>query len=280
LIVRFDTAVSSSAEQWRCNVTRSRGLQFTWIILILTQFGSINSSAQNSLIKTALETPNHVKDDITSTSTSVSEERPSVPPLIAPGPKALTTRDPGKLSLVDRAYLDVFTILNEDSSCSRFFGGRNAIAALNEMVERLKPRYFDHDIAIRMTGQTTLVQSHATGFTFRVFERMELNMAGSFFRSPSPSERHYTITPIYRPNSRETRMVVFLHELGHLVRGDDNKWLLTDDGDDSSQSLDNTERIISACREQITSLAGLTAAQELQMATTVAEKAPNPSTQN
>jgi len=75
-------------------------------------------------------------------------------------------------------------------------------------------------------------------------------------------------------------MVVFLHELGHLVRGDDNKWLLTDDGDDSSQSLDNTERIISACREQITSLAGLTAAQELQMATTVAEKAPNPSTQN
>ena len=75
-------------------------------------------------------------------------------------------------------------------------------------------------------------------------------------------------------------MVVFLHELGHLVRGADNKWLLTDDGNDSSQSLDNTERIISACREQITSLAGLTAAQELQMATTVAEKAPNPSTQN
>ena len=260
-------------------MTKSRGLQFTWLILILTQFGSINSSAQNSLIKTALETPNHVKDDITSTSTSVSAERASVP-LIAPMPKALTTRDPEKLSLVDRAYLDVFTILNEDSSCSRFFGGRNAIAALNEMVVLLKPRYFDRDIAIRMTGQTTLVQSHATGFTFRLFERMELNMAGSFFRAPSASERHYTITPIYPANSRETRMVVFLHELGHLVRGADNKWLLTDDGDDSSQSLDNTERIISACREQITSLSGLTAAQELQMATTVAEKAPNPSTQN
>jgi hypothetical protein len=262
-------------------VTRSRGLQFTWLILILTQFGSINSSAQNSLIKTALETPNHVKDDITATSsTSVAEERASAPPLIAPVPKALTTRDPGKLSLIDRAYLDAFTILNEDSSCSRFFGGRNAIAALNEMVERLKPRYFDHDIAIRMTGQTSTVQSHATGFTFRLFERMELNLAGSFFRAPSPSERHYTITPLYRPNSRETRVVVFLHELGHLVRGADNKWVLTDDGDDPSLSLDNTERIISACREQITSLAGLTAAQELQMATTLAEKTPSTSTQN
>ena len=260
-------------------MTKSRGLQFTWLILILTQFGSINSSAQNSLIKTALETPNHVKDDITSTSTSVSAERASVP-LIAPMPKALTTRDPEKLSLVDRAYLDVFTILNEDSSCSRFFGGRNAIAALNEMVVLLKPRYFDRDIAIRMTGQTTLVQSYATGFTFRLFERMELNMAGAFFRSPSASERHYTISSIYPPNSRETRMVVFLHELGHLVRGADNKWVLTDDGDDQSQSFDNTERVISACREQITSLAGLTAAQELQMATTLAEKTPSPSTQN
>jgi len=75
-------------------------------------------------------------------------------------------------------------------------------------------------------------------------------------------------------------MVVFLHELGHLVRGADNKWVLADDGNDATQSLDNTERVISACREQITSLAGLTAAQELQMATTLAEKTPIPSTQN
>jgi len=197
-----------------------------------------------------------------------------------PVPKALSSRDPRKFSLVDRAYLDVFTILNEDSSCSRFFGGRNAIIALNEMVLHLKPRYFDHDIAIRMSGQTTMVQSHATGFTFRLFEKMELNMAGSFFRAPSPSERHFTITPIYPPNSRETRVVVFLHELGHLVRGADDKWLLTDDGDDASLSLDNTERVISACREQITSLAGLTAAQELEMTTTLAERIPSTSTQN
>lgn len=254
-------------------MTRFRGVQFTWLILILTQFSSINSSGQNSL-KTALETPNHVKDDITSTSSTsaVPEERASVPTLFPPVPKALSSRDPRKFNLIDRAYLDVFTILNEDNTCSRLFGGRNAIAALNEMVLRLKPRYFEHDIAIRMSGETTMVQSHLTGFTFRLFDRMELNMAGSFFRTPSPSERHFSITPIYPPNSRETRVVVFLHELGHLVRGVDNKWVLVDDGNDPSQSLNNTERVISACREQITSLAGLTSAQELEMTTTLAAK--------
>ena len=260
---------------------RSRSVQFTWLILILTQFGSINSSGQNSL-KTALETPNHVKDDITSTSsTSAStEERATVPTLIPAVPKALSSRDPRKFSLIDRAYLDVFTILNEDNTCSRFFGGRNAIIALNEMVLRLKPRYFDHDVAIRMSGEITMVQSHATGFTFRLFDRMELNMAGSFFRAPSPSERHFSITPVYPANSRETRVVVFLHELGHLVRGVDNKWVLADDGDDASQSLDNTDRVISACREQITSLAGLTSAQELEMTTNLAEKVPSTLTPN
>jgi len=253
-------------------VTRFRGVQFTWLILILTQFGSIHSSGQNSF-KTALETPNHVKDDITSTSlpSASAEERASVP-LIPPVPKALSSRDPRKFNLIDRAYLDAFTILNEDNTCSRLFGGRNAIAALNEMVLRLKPRYFDHDIAIRMSGETTTVQSHATGFTFRLFERMELNVASSFFRTPSPSERRFSITSRYPPNSRETRVVVFLHELGHLVRGVDRKWVMADDGDDPSQSLNNTERVISACREQIASLARLTSAQELEMTTTLAEK--------
>jgi hypothetical protein len=148
------------------------------------------------------------------------------------------------------------------------------------MVLGLKPRYFDHDIALRMTGQTTMVQSHATGFTFRLFDRMELNRASSFFRNPAPSERRSSVTPLYPANSRETRVIIFLHELGHLVRGANNKWLLFDDGDDPGQSLENTQRVISACREQITSLAGLTAAQELQMATTLAEKTPSPSTQN
>ena len=261
-------------------MTRSRGVQFTWLILLLTQFGSITSSGQNSLVKTALETPNHVKDDITSTSSTSVPADASGPTLIVPTLKALSTRDPRRLNLVDRAYLDAFTILKDDNSCSRFFGGRNSIAALNEMVLQLKPRYFERDVAIRMSGATTLVQSHATGFTFRLFDKMELNMAGSFFRSPSPTERHISITPTYAPNTRETRVLVFLHELGHLVRGSDSKWVLLDDGDDPSLSLDNTERVLSVCRQQITSLGELTAAQELEMTTTLAQKMPSTSSPN
>jgi len=191
-----------------------------------------------------------------------------------PVPKALSSHDPRKLNLIDRAYLDAFTILNEDNTCSRLFGGRNAINALNEMVLGLKTRYFENDVAIRMSGATTLVQSHMTGFTFRLFDKMELNLASAFFRSPSPSDRRFSITPIYAANTRETRVVVFLHELGHLVKGADHKWVLTDDGDDPNLSLINTERVISACREQITSLGGVTAAQELERTNTLAEKMP------
>jgi len=189
-----------------------------------------------------------------------------------PEPIALRSRDPRKLSQVDRAYLDAFTILNDDNPCSRFFGGRDAIAALNDMVLQLKTSYFERDVAIRMSGGTTMIQSHMTGFTFRLFDKVELNMAGAFFRSPAPSERRVSITPTYAPNTRETRVVVFLHELGHLVRGTDRHWVLSDDGDDPALSLGNTQRVISACRKQITSLAERTPAQELEMTTTLAQK--------
>jgi hypothetical protein len=37
-----------------------------------------------------------------------------------------------------------------------------------------------------------------------------------------------------------------------------------DDGDNQGISLDNTQRVISACRQQIDSLNGSTAAQELE----------------
>jgi len=252
-------------------VTRSK-LPFTWLIVLLTQFTAVTSYAQNSLIKTALEpTPNHINDNVTTASLASTQpgESPAAPSFLPPPePNALSTRDPRKLGVIDRAYLDAFTILNDDNACSQFFGGRNAIKALTEMVLQLKTRYLDRDVAIRMSGATTTVQSYATGFTFRLFDKVELNMAGSFFRSPAPTERYVSITSEYAPNTRETRVVVFLHELGHLIKRPDKQWVLSDDGDDSRLSRDNTERVISACKQQIASLAGLTAEQELEMTST------------
>lgn len=247
----------------------SRALQFTSFILLLTQFTSINSSAQNSFNNNVVGDSSHLNDETATSSTTAprTDSRKSSSTAVPLEPKALRTRDPRKFGVIDRAYLDVFTILNDDNSCSRFFGGRNAITALTELVLQLKPRYLDRDVAIRMSGETTTIQSQATGFSFRTFSKVEINLQGSFFRSQSPSERHTFITPIYPPNTRETRVVVLLHELGHLVKGTDDHWVLPDDGNDALLSLANTERVVSACRPQISLLAALTPAQQLEMTT-------------
>ena len=248
----------------------SKGLQVASFILLLTHFTSVKSDAQNSLVKLASDTPAYVKDDSTAplSTSSQPDELKTAPFVFTPEPKALTTRDPRKFGLIDRAYLDAFTILNDDNSCSRFFGGRYAISALNEMVFRLKPRTLQRDVAIRMSGPTTLVQSHATGFNYRLFEKMELNRAGSFFRTPAPFERRSTVTPEFPPNTRETRVVVLLHELGHLVRGVNKQYVLPDDGEDPNLSLLNTQRVVSVCRQQIETLSQWTAEKELEMTTT------------
>jgi hypothetical protein len=182
-----------------------------------------------------------------------------------PEPLALTSRDPRKLGLLDRAYLDAFTILNDQNECSRFFGGKDAIAALTQLILQLKPTYLDQSIAIRMGGNITTYQSHRTGFSFRLFDKAEINLASSFYRSNGPSERQVLSVPGFRPNTRETRVVMLLHELGHLVKTANDRWVLPDDGSDPELSLVNTEQVVSVCRQQIRSIARLTHAQELEM---------------
>ena len=47
---------------------------------------------------------------------------------------------------------------------------------------------------------------------------------------------------------------MFLHELGHMVKGESGAWLLPDDGKDESQSRDNTRKVEDVCAEQIKNL--------------------------
>jgi hypothetical protein len=47
---------------------------------------------------------------------------------------------------------------------------------------------------------------------------------------------------------------MLLHELGHLLRGPDGRWLLPDDGGNEVQSATNTMTIMDKCSEQIKSL--------------------------
>jgi hypothetical protein len=181
------------------------------------------------------------------------------------------------LNDLERAYLDVYTILRDDNPCSRLYGGAAAIEALNEMVRVLRPAYIDRNIAVRMSGTTTMFKNASNGFSFRIFEKAELNKQGSFYRSNSPSEHRIPTVAIYQPNTRQTRVTLLLHELGHLVRGADKQWVLSDDGMDLDLSVKNTEFIVDVCRDEIEYVTRLTVAQQLEKPlTTVAQMATQP----
>ncbi len=181
-------------------------------------------------------------------------------------PAALPFLRNDKLSQLEKAYLDAFTILNNDNSCSRFYGGPPAIIALNELVKQLKPTYMSRGTGLRMSGPTTTVQHNPTGFKFRLFEKAELNLAGPFYRGNMIYELHVSSIGGFQPNTREARVTLLLHELGHLVKGPNKQWVLPDDGDDAEISRGNTTRVVSTCRKQIDALNKMSLATELMKA--------------
>jgi len=190
---------------------------------------------------------------------------------------AIVAKDERKLNDLDKAYLDAFTILRDDNSCSRLYGGTGAIEALNELMRVLRPAYLDRHIAVRMSGQTTIYRNAVSGFTFRMFEKAELNMVGSFYRGNTPTERRVPFVADFQPNTRRTRVALILHELGHLVRGADKKWVLLDDGHDLELSARNTVLVVDACRDQIESVTRMKVAQQLEEPlTTIAQLATLP----
>jgi hypothetical protein len=201
---------------------------------------------------------------------------PSVDPSLISRLTLLASKNE-RLNELEKAYLDVYTILRDDNECSRLYGGPAAIEALNEMVRVLRPAYIDRHIAVRMSGATTMFRNGASGFSFRMFEKAEINMRGAFYRSNSPSENRVPLVADYQPNTRRTRVALLLHELGHLVRGADRKWVLSDDGNNIDLSIKNTEYVVDVCREEIEHVTRLTVAQQLEKPlTTVAQMATLP----
>ncbi|HEU0252517.1 MAG TPA: AraC family ligand binding domain-containing protein [Pyrinomonadaceae bacterium] len=55
------------------------------------------------------------------------------------------------------------------------------------------------------------------------------------------------------PSCRRSTLI-FLHELGHLIRGQNGAWLLANDGLDERQSGENTLRVQQRCRAQLDAL--------------------------
>ena len=213
--------------------------------------------ATNNRISDVKPDPVRSSESPSKTNSSESSEKPVFVPNVLPFERS------DKPTQLEKAYLDAFTILSDDNDCSRLYGGPLAIMALNELVKQLKPTYLDRNTGVRMSGTTTTIQHGPTGFRFRLFDKAELNLVGAFYRGNTVNELRIPSVGRFQPNTREARVTLLLHELGHLVKGADKRWLLPDDGGDPGISRENTFRVVSTCDKQIQALTKMSIAAEL-----------------
>ena len=179
-------------------------------------------------------------------------------------PEALSLPNANQLTPLDEAYLDAFSILREDSACSAFYGGPAAIKVLNQLKQQLQPRYIDSAVAVRMTGKTITMVNLKYSLSYRLFDNVELNLEGPFYRV-NALHAGRSVGGFF-PNTREARVTILLHELGHLIERRDKQWLLPNDGASEYLSQENTKRVVMVCGTQIKALSRVSFAQELQAA--------------
>jgi hypothetical protein len=161
-----------------------------------------------------------------------------------------------KLSPLDRAYLDVRTLLGQPGACSDFFGGTSVEKVEEELVVELsEERLCDPRIGVRMSGSFTIFDDSETSVSYRLFATAELNTQGPFYKAKVfASDPYVPAVGSFGPNTREVRALILLHELAHLVRGKNGTWLIPDDGDSPQLSRLNTSTVESRCGKQIRAL--------------------------
>jgi len=156
----------------------------------------------------------------------------------------------------NQAYSDVYKILSDQNTCSRFYGGpATATIVLNGFVRNVKSEPLTRDVAFRMTGRLRLIRESATGLPYRLFERAMVNTNGSFYqRREDPMRKFPSDVGNFSPGSRPARALILLHELGHLIQNHEGDWLLPDDSGNGVQSNANTLRVQKECRVQLEAL--------------------------
>ncbi len=158
---------------------------------------------------------------------------------------------------LEQAFQDAISILSKNNSCSRFFGDTKAAA---EVLSRLATQFQIHLLrdsrtGIKMSGNfTSFGQTEKLG-GYRLFAAATINTRGPFLKAKVFSAEPY-VPPVgsFLPNTREARVLMLLHELAHLVKGQNGSWLIPDDGNAPALSKQNTALIESQCRTQILSL--------------------------
>lgn len=162
------------------------------------------------------------------------------------------------------AYFNTLTILSSANACSDFFGGPEAsVDVFNRLMSKVRKEHLSSSIGMSMTGHTTNVLNAATKNSYRLFDKVSINANGPFYRKTfSHSEPAVPRIGTFEPNTREVRVLILLHELGHLMKGEQGNWLLPNDGKDEQLSRLNSRKIEDVCGEQIRGL-GKTAAANL-----------------
>src|SRR5678815_5573909 len=157
---------------------------------------------------------------------------------------------------ITQAYVDVFKILNNQNTCSDFYRGpRTATTVLNGFVIRVKSQSLMREVSFQMAGSPRVIHDLTTGASYRLFEKTMVNINGSFYqRRADPMRKFPSDVGNFAPGSRAARALILLHELGHLIQGENGDWLIPDDGFNAEQSTANTLRIQQVCRKELDAL--------------------------
>lgn len=154
------------------------------------------------------------------------------------------------------AYFNTLSILSTTSGCSLFFGGPAAsVEVFKELISKVQKDYLAAPIGIQMSGEAVNVSNGVTKTEYRLFDKVRINRIGPFYRRLF-STSSLPLPPIgtFEPNTEEVRVLMFLHELGHVMKGEDGSWLLPNDGKDERLSRLNSQKIKDVCGEQIKAL--------------------------
>jgi hypothetical protein len=147
------------------------------------------------------------------------------------------------------------SILNRENRCSNFYGGPEAsVQVFHDFMSRIKRSLMSPRIGLRMSGDYMNVLNAETKLKYRLFDNASLNSDGPFYKRKNASSNGNMGVGSFLPNTKEARVLMLLHELGHLMKGPDGNWLLPDDGTNMADSLNNTRKIESICGDQIRAL--------------------------
>ena len=196
------------------------------------------------------------KDDLRTE--AVIDKRAALPPV----PSPLIEAD----KVLASAYFDTMGILSTNNECSRFFGGPAvAVDAFSRLAGRVRKDHTAPEIGMGMSGATENFFNVQTKQEYRLFEKVVLNANGPFYRGQAAGSAPARRLGSFEPNTRAARALIFLHELGHMVKGANGKWLLPNDGGNEGLSRRNSITIENVCADELHGLGGSQAGRDLAL---------------